>query len=196
MHRFYYNKAVKGDVLFVVFDPDKKITSSENKGDVTLLYADKELVGMNIFNISSYYKSLHQGAYLKEDEELLMAVNSLLRSLDIAEIEKNKTSGYIVAEIKELEEHPLDEKASIVTMSDGSSEVGAISRFTNLKVGEKVVIKENGCLDYEGSLFLSHSEKNIPCDVEIVSSYELNIGDSSAHEAYLTDKKVGSDFFA
>ncbi len=196
MYRFYYNEDVKGDILFVLFDPSKKITSSFKNGDVTILYNDKDVVGMNIFNISSYYPSLHNGAYLKEDIDLLNAVNSLLASLSIPVIESNKSSGYIVGKIESLEEHPLDEKASIAVVSIGAEKYGAVSSYRNLKVGENVVLKMNGCLDYEGSLFLSHNEKNIPCDAEIVSAYELGLADSPSLEAYITNKEAGKDFFA
>ncbi len=198
MYRFYRNDAVKGDVLHVLFDPEKEVTSyTDDGGDIVVLYSDKEIVGINIFNITSYYKQpLHNGAYLKEDKELLKAVNALLTSHGIPGIEPNASSGYRVAKIEKLEEHPLDEKASIVTLSMGDKKLGAVSRFTNLKVGEKVVVKEDGCLDFEGYPFHSHIEKNIPCDVEIVSTFELGIVSSPSHEAYVVDKEVGEDFFA
>ena len=193
MHRFYYNHEIPLGVFFVVIFPDKKVTRSEGKGDVVALYSKEEIVGYNLFNAKSYISDLKDGAYLKEDEKTLGEVNKALSENGFIPLEKSKTSGYRVACVKALEEHPLLAKANIVTLTILGKEVQTVSFYQNLKVGAKVVVEENGCLDREGVLFLSHVEKNIPIDVSICGSEELNLPKEEG--AYLTDKKEGSDFF-
>lgn len=193
MHRFYYNHEIPLDVFFVVISPDKKVTKSEGKGDVVALYSEEEIVGYNLFNAKSYISDLKDGAYLKEDEKTLEEVNKALSENGFIPLKKNETSGYRVACVKALEEHPLLAKANIVTLTILDKEVQTVSFYQNLKVGAKVVVKENGCLDREGVMFLSHVEKNIPIDVSICGSEELNLPKTDG--AYLTDKKEGSDFF-
>lgn len=193
MHRFYYNHEIPLDVFFVVISPDKKVTKSERKGDVVALFSEEEIVGYNIFNAKNHIGGLKDGAYLKEDEKTFAEVNNALSENGFSPLEKNSSSGYRVATIKALEEHPLLAKANIVTLSIADKEVQTVSFYQNLTVGAKVVVKENGCLDKEGTMFLSHVEKNIPIDVSICGSEELNL--EKKEGACLTDKKEGSDFF-
>ncbi len=196
MYRFYYNHEMPGDVLFVVFDPEKKITSSRKNGDIVTLFSNDERVGINIFNISSYVSIPHDGAFLQQDNEILNAVNSLLSSSSLPMVPPNTNSGFFVATVTALEEHPLDEKASIVSLSMGEKNVSTVTRYSNLKVGDKVVVETDGCLDYEGSIFHSHQEKNIPFDVRIANAQELQFVTGENDKAYLTDKPSGTDFFA
>ncbi len=195
MYRFYYNHEIPGDVLFVLFHPEKKVTSSTRNGDIVILLSNDERVGMNIFNISSYVSIPHDGAFFRDDGEILSAVNSLLSSFSLPLISPNDNSGFFVATITALEEHPLDEKASIVSLLLKEKKLGTVTRYANLKIGDKVVVEVNGCLDYEGSLFEAHLEKNIPVDVHICNAQELQIEKGKIREAYLVDLPSGIDFF-
>ncbi len=197
MYRFYYNHEIPGDVLFVVIDPTKKVTSSTRNGDIVTLLCNGERVGINLFCISKHIKIPHDGAFLGNDAQLFAAVNILLLAEKLPPLKRNDNSGYFVAKVLSLEEHPLEEKAHIVTLSLLEKKVQTVSLFTNLKVGEKVVVKINGSPDNEGKLFLSHIEKNIPIDVLICNAYELGISSKNEESAYLAiDKNEGMDFFA
>ncbi len=195
MHRFYYNHTIPGDVLFILLEPNEKVISSVKKGDVTILYGEKGVVGYNIFNASSYVSNLKDGAIFQEDQILLSKVNAALIKANEKPLGPNSQSGYIVATITKLEEHPLLEKSFIVTLSIGEKEVTSVSSYKNLEVSKKVVVITDGTLDKYGNKFSSHVEKNIPIDVLIASPLDLKLeGDND--QAYLVNLEEGVDFFA
>ena len=198
MHRFYYNSNIQNDVLFCLINPNKCVDKAIKNNDIVTLYSSDEIVGYNFFNISNEIILPHSGAFFKkeEDEKILAVVNKLLSKNNLNEITKNISSGYLVAEVLSNEEHPLLQKSSIINLSTGEKNVQTVTSFSNLKVGDKVVIKTNNCLDNEGKLFLSHVEKNIQLDVEIVNAYELGLSDKFDNEAFLVNnKEIGCDFF-
>lgn len=196
MYRFYYNHEIPNDVLFVLINPQKRATSCLRNGDIVTLLSGEERIGINIFNISTHIEIPHDGAFFSGDKSLFAAINILLISEKLPPLEKNENSGFFVAEIEKLEEHPLDDKSRIVTLSLGDKKVQTVSSFSGLEIGERVVVKTDGCLDREGKLFQSHVEKNIPIDVEICSFYDLQFASSSENSPYIESKKaVGVDFF-
>ncbi len=197
MYRFYYNHEIPGDVLFVLIDPTKNVTSSTRNGDIVTLLSNGERVGINLFHISKHIIIPHDGAILSNDTQIFTAVNILLLAEKLPPLERNENSGYFVAKVLSLEEHPLEEKAHIVTLALREKKVQTVSFYSNLNVDENVVVKVNGSLDNEGKLFLSHVEKNIPIDVSICNAYELGLSKKNEGVAYLVvDKSEGSDFFA
>ena len=78
MYRLFYDFEVNGDVLFVLLDPEKKPDEVKVEGDITLLYTQKELVGMNLFHISNIVKIKSKGVIFAPDEKLLATLNSYL----------------------------------------------------------------------------------------------------------------------
>ena len=53
MYKLFYNLKVSGDVLYIIFDQESKPDKVVTNNDVTSLYKDGKLIGINIFNISN-----------------------------------------------------------------------------------------------------------------------------------------------
>ncbi len=191
MYRLFYDFETNGDVLFVVIDPEKKVDEVVKKDDVALLYSAKELVGINIFNVSKVVKIKTKGVIFAPDKNLLGAINSLLPTPLIEE----KESGYEVMSITNLEEHPLDEKAQIVTLKSKEKTYQSVSYYKNLKIGMLVVVAKDGTILYNGSIFHKKVIKNLPVEVSLCSASELKIS-SETKEAFSPEGyNEGDDFF-
>jgi tRNA-binding EMAP/Myf-like protein len=194
MYRLFYNFKVTGDVLFVLLDPEKKVTRSETKGRVVALYAGETLVGANIFRVSEVFHLKTNGIIFAPDKPLLDVVNSMLKEAELPLLAPCLDSGYKVAKITKLEEHPLDEKAHIVTLSLGEKTLTTVSWYPNLNEGALLVVATDGTILYDGSLFHKFVSRNIPNECSICSSKELKLDDKPG--AFIVEGyEPGEDFF-
>ena len=195
MYRLFYDFEVNGDVLFVLLDPEKKPDEVKVEGDITLLYAQKELVGMNLFHISNIVKIKSKGVIFAPEEKLLAALNSYLSNHNVPLLPSLEESGYEVMKIVNLEEHPLEEKAQIVTLESKGKKYQSVSYYPNLEIGKLVVVAKDGTILYDGSLFHKKLVRNIPVDVSLCSPKELKIS-NDGKEAFLPEGYLeGEDFF-
>ncbi len=195
MYRFFYNYKASGDVLFLVLKPDKKATHIENHDKLTAIYNGDELIGVNFFDIGKTMKIHANGMILDVKEPMLECVNSLLSNASLPTLPIMENSGYEVMQIVSLEEHPLDSKAYIVTLTNGKETFHTVYKDLTLKVGEKVVVLTPGYIAYDGTEMVKTVEKNLPIDVKICSEKELKISTEDKVAFRANEEKVGSDFF-
>ncbi|HBB05667.1 MAG TPA: hypothetical protein DCZ41_03680, partial [Firmicutes bacterium] len=126
------------------------------------------------------------------------AINSILSRTGFEGLGYLKESGFVVLKILSLEEHPLDENASIVTLLGRNGEhFETVSQAKNLSVGSLCVAAKDGSILADGTLFKKRIEKNIPIDVFLMSSKMLKL--SSQEDALFIPKEgdyqIGDDFF-
>jgi len=194
MFRIFYNHEVSGDVIFILIDPEAEIDEVISQNEVTALKHEGQIVGYNIFKASSFVKLHSKGAIFAPTEELIKLINYVLVNAKFPELPKLDSSGFKVMKIIAIEEHPLNEKASIVTLSCDKEKYSAVSSFTNLGIGKYVVVALNKTILFDGSVFHSDIDHNIRRDVAIMSGKELLISESQ--EAFIvSDIKEGDDFF-
>lgn len=194
MYRLFYNYETNGDVLFVVISPEKKANKVVSKDNVTLIYDNDELIGINIFKISDIVKIKHSGAIFSPNKEFLKAINPLIVNAGEKPLPEEEESGYEIMTIRKLEEHPLEEKAKIVTLSSKDKTYQAVSFYPNLEEGMKVVVAKDNTILINGALFQKKLVRNIAADVSICSSDELGIGEDKKN-AFVPDGNEGDDFF-
>lgn len=195
MYRFYYNRKTAGDVLYCVLDASSYPDSTKKIGDVVALYHGKERVGINFLNISKTIKIKAEGMIPTAGSEFLSPINYMLENAGEEPLPEQSSTYYAIAEVSGIEEHPLDEKKSIVHLSLGEKSLDTVTRYANLKQGSKTVVALDGCLRIDGTPFLAHSEKNIPVDCEICSEKDLGLGEESKQAFLVEEGKPGEDFF-
>lgn len=197
MYRLFYPYHATGDILYILIDPEEKTIRSEKHSNVVACYGEKGLAGINFFSISDTVKIKAEGAIFAPSEALLAAVNPLIENAGLPALHFVRDSSYKIATITELEEHPLDEKGRIVTLSLGEGKIlTTVSFYPNLARGAKVVVLLDGGIAYNGRMFRKFISKNIPSECSICSAKELRLGGDSAG-AYLvkSEEKEGTDFF-
>ena len=198
MYRLFYNRSVSGDVLFVLLDPMKKATKTERRDEVEAIYHEDEVIGYNIFDFSKTVRLNSHGAIFLPDDKLVDAVNSILSRTRFSLLPYPSSSGFRVMKILSLEEHPLNEKASIVLLlGEEGRTYATVSVANNLKVGSLYVAAMDKTILADGTMFVSHTEKNLPIDVLLMSPHQLKIGEDDL-SVFSPDGgyQVGDDFFA
>ena len=195
MYRFYYSHSTGGDVLYCLIDPSSYPDEVRKKGDVASLYFQGRRIGINFLNISKKVKIKADGMIPSLSPRLLEIVNHMLINALEEPLPSLEKSLFAIAEVISTEEHPLDEKKKIVHLSLGDSTLDTVSRYQNVIKGAKVVVALDGCIKADGTVFSSHSERNIPIDCEICSSLDLRLG-SEEKAAFIALGAPGDDFFA
>lgn len=195
MYRFFYNHEVSGDILFIVIRPDLATTSHQSVSNVTAIYHDDVLTGLNIFDISKSIKIHSVGMIESLRKEFIEAVNAILEGAKMAPLPISESSGFVIGKITKMEEHPVDEKAHIVTISLGDKEYTTVSHYKNLSEGAFVVVEIDGCIGFDGSIFHEFTSRNILSEVSICSPHELKMDDDGSGAYLLNEGKPGSDFF-
>lgn len=134
----YYNHKTIGDILLIEIKPSVFPSRYEKKDDVVALYKDDELVGINIFNISDIVKIKAEGFIHHLNEEVLAVINSKLKNVGLEELPYQEGSGFKVAQIIDIEEHPDSDHLHICKVDVGEKEplqivCGAFNAKLNLK---------------------------------------------------------------
>lgn len=119
----YYNYKTIDDTLLIEFKPTEYPTKVIKKDNVVALYnKNEELVGINIFNISEIIKIKANGFIHHLNKEVLDVINSILKNANIKELNYQEGSGFKVAKIIDIEEHPDSEHLHICKVDIGNNE--------------------------------------------------------------------------
>ena len=123
MYRLFYDFKTNGDVLFLVYEPETEPDTIKEGNNVTGLFKEGRFIGANFFQIGEVVKLKTSGMIVTPDDALIDVLNTILKQNGLPELPYCRDSGYKVAKIVALEEHPLDEKAQIVTLSLGDKQI-------------------------------------------------------------------------
>ena len=98
-YSLYYSYKSKGDVLIIYFNSEKEPTESKNRGRVTVIYSNNEVIGYQIPNIKDIIKIRNEGMIYLPNKEIIMVINSILANEGLEPLEEKEHSGYFVKEV-------------------------------------------------------------------------------------------------
>lgn len=195
----YYNKEKIGDILFVVFKSNDIPDSQKITENCRVLYKNNEIVGINILNISKIFKIKSHGFLPLINEEILKVINSILINDGIEPLPYQEDSGFVVAKVIDIEEHPQSDHLHICKVDCGNEKIlQIVCGAYNVKLNMKVVC----ALPYS---FMPNGQQIIPSKLLGIESYgmlcsgrELNLEgfDNVKGLLELDDTyKIGDDFW-
>lgn len=202
MNRYglFYNFKTIGDVLLIVFKPLEIPDEVIKKENVVVLKKAGEVIGVNIFDISKIMKIKANGFIPLVDDKVLEVINHILENHDIEPLEKLDNSGFKVAKIVDIEEHPESDHLHICKVDVGHSD------YLEIVCGAFNARKDLICVCALPYTFMPSGRQIVPGKLLGVDSYGmLCSGRELALEGYENkrgllelDEKyvVGSDFFA
>lgn len=118
----YYNHKTIGDVLLIEFKPNEYPTRVEKHDNVVALYDNDDLVGINVFNISDIIKIKADGFIHHLNNDVTDVLNLLLTSKGLKPLPYLKDSGFRIAKIVDIEEHPDSDHLHICKVDIGEEE--------------------------------------------------------------------------
>lgn len=199
-YAMFYNHSHVGDVLLIVFDEAARPNEVIKNGDVVFLKKDGEVVGINIFNIGSVMKIKANGLIPIVSDEILNVINSILKNAGFEELPKKDSSGFKIAKIVEIDEHPDSEHLHICDVDVGEE------KTLQIVCGAANARKDLLCVCAMPLTFMPNGKQIVPGKLlGIESNGMLCSGRELGLEGYENKRglleldpseyKVGEDFF-
>ncbi|MCR5079262.1 MAG: DUF4479 domain-containing protein [Bacilli bacterium] len=195
MYRLYYNHKTNGDILFLVYEPESYPDRVEQRDDIVALYKEDRLIGVNFLHIGKIMKIRADGMIVTPEDKMVEVLSSMMENAGLPSLPPCTDSGYVVAKVLKIEEHPLNEKLSILTLDIKEKTLTTVTRYNNFKEGDHVVIAKDNCLRFDGSAFHARVERNIPIECELCSEKDLRLGEEDKKAIVANELSFGMDFF-
>lgn len=198
MYRLFYNYHTLGDVLMIVFNNQKRATHLDKRNDVTLIYSDFELIGINLFNISKIVRIKAQGMIVSPAKEFLEVINHILKNEGLETLNEQSESGFVAGQILELiesEDHPF----KIAKVDIGSRVIYTKSENEEIAPYSMVVIALADTLLFDGETVAVETHDGMYFEGRICTYKDLNLESPKGDEkTYIIEEfmEIGQDFFA
>lgn len=198
-YALYYDYETIGDVLLVVIKPTVIPTKEVKINDVVALYNKDELIGINIFNISKVIKIKAKGLIPLINEDILNVINHILENANLEKLPIQIESGFRVAKIVDIDEHPDSEHLHICMVDIGDKEP------LQIVCGASNARKDLVCVCATPFTFMPNGQQIIPNKLlgiqsngMLCSGRELNLEGYEGKRGLLElsdEYKVGTDFW-
>jgi tRNA-binding protein len=199
-YSYFYNKNLIGDVLLISIDNELTTTNIKTFDDITLVYHDDILTGINIFNFSSVVKIKNEGRIVLPPNEMIDAINSKLSLISEIKLPYVTETGFKVGKILTVDEHPESSHLHILTVDIGSEVLDIVCGAYNVKENMLVVVATIGTVMMDGTVIkpgkllgeVSNGMCCSPKELGLKMDYPLH------HLLVLDEDKVtiGQDFFS
>ena len=198
-YALYYDYETIGDVLLVVIKPTVIPTKEVKINDVVALYNKDELIGINIFNISKVIKIKAKGLIPLINVDILNVINHILENANLEKLPIQIESGFRVAKIVDIDEHPDSEHLHICMVDIGDKEP------LQIVCGASNARKDLVCVCATPFTFMPNGQQIIPNKLlgiqsngMLCSGRELNLEGYEGKRGLLElsdEYKVGTDFW-
>ncbi len=196
----FYNYKTIGDVLLIIFDQRENPDEVIKQDDVVVIKKNKKIIGINIFNISKIMKIKANGFIPLLDDKVLDVINHILENHNLPILEKQKNSGFVVAKITNIEEHPDSDHLHICNVDVGEDkELQIVCGAFNAKKDLICVCALPYAFMPSGKQIIPGKLLGIDSNGMLCSGRELSLDGYENKRGLLElddTYKVGSDFFA
>ncbi|WP_438311587.1 YtpR family tRNA-binding protein [Sporosarcina sp. FA9] len=196
----FYNLNGVGDVLLVQFTATRpKDIKMESKADVTLIYdeSNNELVGLNLFNASSYMKLKADGQVELTEGFALELKQSLVKNGVDVQLDVDFTPKFVIGFVQKTESHPNADKLKVCTVDVGDETLQIVCGASNIAEGQKVVVAKVGAVMASGTVIRDAELRGVASSGMICSATELNLPNAEKGQGILVleeDSVIGEAF--
>ena len=196
----FYNYKTIGDVLLIIFDQRENPDEVIKQDDVVVIKRNKKIIGINIFNISKIMKIKANGFIPLLDDKVLDVINHILENHNLPILEKQINSGFVVAKITNIEEHPDSDHLHVCNVDVGEDkELQIVCGAFNAKKDLICVCALPYAFMPSGKQIIPGKLLGIDSNGMLCSGRELSLDGYENKRGLLElddTYKVGSDFFA
>ncbi|MCH5172510.1 MAG: DUF4479 domain-containing protein [Erysipelotrichales bacterium] len=197
-YALFYDYHTIGDVLLIVKDLETKPDKTVVNGDVVSLYKNNELIGINIFNISSVLKIKSKGLIVLPMKEMIDVINNILKNAGVETLEYKEESGFKIGHVLTCEEHPDSDHMHVLTVDVKDEILDIVCGAPNVKEGQKVVVATLGTTMFDGKKIVPSELRGIKSNGMLCSPRELHLEGAPQVRGILVldeNAKIGEDFF-
>jgi len=196
---YFYNYKTVGDVLMAVIDNDTFPTSSKSVGDITFIYNNDKLIGINFFNFSAICKTKSKGKIVLPPNALIDLLNVQLSRIGDIHLNYVVKSNFVVGRILSIDEHPESTHLHLLKVDIGSQILDIVCGARNVEANKLCVVATCGAMMMDGTVIkpgkllgevsngMCCSPKELGMDIEYPPHCLLYLDEDSVI--------VGQDFF-
>ena len=174
----FYNPRGVGDVLMLTSaDLPRELIETETLSDVTRIYnkENKETIGYNINNISTYMEIKGTGHVLLEDAQIEQ-INQLFYEQGFETIKISNEPRIVVGKVVECVDHENSDHLHVTQTQVGPADVQQIvCGASNIDQGQTVVVALSGAVMPNGQIIWPGELRGVKSNGMICSAYELGL---------------------
>lgn len=197
LHAFYNNDNI-GDILLVRLTDKRNVTETKMIKDVCILYSDKEVIGYNVMNASTYFNQLNKGK-VKINEQFVSVLNNILKDIEQEEVYSDYNDHIVVGKVIEIEEHPDSDHMHICKVDVKDEVLQIVCGAPNVALNQLVVCARINAVMPSGLIIKPSKLRGTTSDGMLCSARELNLPDAPQVRGILildeNEYTIGESFF-
>ena len=173
----FYNPAASGDVLMLTNDHQTKHPQVQRVDKVALVTdsQSKEVVAVNIFNLSDYFEMDQVGNVTLTDEQLSI-INELIHASGFdTVIELDNSPKFVVGYVESCEPVEGSDHLSLTQTNIGTETLQIVCGASNIRQGLHVMVAKPGAVMPSGAIIWPGELRNVKSYGMICSARELGL---------------------
>ncbi len=193
----YFPQAYPGTV-FLYFKPVLRANRVETLENVSILYHENIIIGINLFNVpSALSQNLHHGLNRTLSDEFIAQFNQYVKFIGIPLMIEQPSSGFMTGLIRSKEQHPESDHLFICLVDIGERTLQIITNSDKVKMGDKVVVAIEDSITATGFMVVPGMMMKYISEGMLCSAVTLGLDNQSQVGVMIlpNDTMVGKDYY-
>jgi tRNA-binding EMAP/Myf-like protein len=197
MVNYVYQPATMGDMLAIYLEQTLPATRHSKEDNVVFIYHHDQLIGVNIFQPKTLIKDLEQGIIRRMKASSIEVFNHRFQQVGVKVILPSFQSGFIVAEVQQVEPHPDADALFVCQVNIGTKVIQIVTNSQKVKPGHRLVVALPGAMLLDGQVLQEGMMLKVLSQGMFCSEKTLGISPETQVGVYLLDQQlpIGKDFY-
>jgi tRNA-binding EMAP/Myf-like protein len=197
MVNYVYQPSTMGDMLAIYLEQSLPATRHFKKDNIVFIYNQDTLIGINVFQPTSLIKDLEQGMIRQMKPSSIELLNQTFQQLGMHVTLPSFQSGFVVAEVQQVEPHPDADALFICKVNTGKALIQIVTNSSKVKPYHRVVVALPGAMLLDGQILQEGMMLKVLSQGMFCSEKTLGIRPETQVGIYLLDDSlpIGKDFY-
>jgi tRNA-binding EMAP/Myf-like protein len=197
MVSYVYQPSTMGDMLAIYLEQSLPATRHSKADNVVFIYHHDQLIGVNIFQPKTLIKDLEQGIIRRMKPSSIEVFNHRFHQLGVQVVLPSFQSGFVVAEVQQVEPHPDADALFVCQVNIGAKVVQIVTNSQKVKPRHRLVVALPGAMLLDGQVLQEGMMLKVLSQGMFCSEKTLGIFPETQVGVYLLDlqRPIGKDFY-
>jgi tRNA-binding EMAP/Myf-like protein len=197
MVNYVFQPSTMGDMLAIYLEQTLPATRHSKKDNVVFIYHHDQLIGVNIFQPKTLIKDLEQGIIRRMKPSSIEVFNHRFQQLGVQVVLPTFQSGFVVAEVQQIEPHPDADALFVCQVNIGAKVVQIVTNSQKVKPSHRLVVALPGAMLLDGQVLQEGMMLKVLSQGMFCSEKTLGITPETQVGVYLLDlqRPIGKDFY-
>jgi tRNA-binding EMAP/Myf-like protein len=186
-----------GDMLAIYVEQTLPATHHLKKDKMIFIYHQDKLIGVNVFQPKTLIKDLDQGLIRRMNPASIAVLNQTFQQQGMNVVLPMFESGFIVAEIQQVEPHPDANALFVCQVNIGTKVIQIVTNSQKVKPSHRLVVALPGAMLRDGQVLQEGMMLKVLSQGMFCSEKTLGINPETQVGVYLLDdqRPIGKDFY-